>query len=308
MQFIFGIDGGGTNTRCAVASENDSLIFKTTGGSSNFLVLGIEAACKNILDIIDECCGKLGISYSDIDKILIGTAGAGRKEDAEKLETAFKDYCKKKQIELNSFRVESDAEIALEGAFSGKPGCILIAGTGSIIYGKDDDGKIFRSGGFGRILGDEGGGYSIGRKALQSLSKYYDGRGNISLLTKLIKTNHNISSPQELIKSVYGNNFNIAETAPTVIQAAVEGDEISLKIIEEESEELILLISSMLKKMNVKKTRLCLLGGLIDNDNLYSRILKKKIAERFDSIELQTPDHEPEIGAVLLAQKSRSIP
>ena len=305
MLYNIGMDGGGTKTRCVVTLNDNSVHFKTTGRGTNFLVQGIDTTCENILNIIDECCNALKISYSDIDKILLGTAGAGRKADAEKLENAFYNYCKRKQIEIKNFMVESDAEIALEGALSGKPGCVLIAGTGSIIYGKDGEGNIFRSGGFGKIIGDEGSGYSIGRKALQVLSKYYDGRSKFTALISLIKTNHNISSPDELIREVYENNFNIASIAPSVIQAADNGDDAALKIIDEESDELILLVSSMLEKMNTQKTRLCLLGSLIENANFYSRLLKEKISQRLKGIELHTPEHPPEMGAVFLAQKQK---
>ncbi len=303
MKYFFGIDGGGTKSNCAVMSADNSIVFQTTGASTNFLVLGTEKACINILDIINECCNQLGISYKDIDRILIGTAGAGRKEDAEKLKVAFEEHCGNSKIIFNSFRVESDARIALEGAFSGGPGCILIAGTGSIIFGKDTNGNIFRSGGYGRIIGDEGGGYSMGKKALQALSKYYDGRGLPTVIEKLLKTKHNISSPEDLIKLVHRSEFNIASVALSVIQAAGEGDEIANKIIDEESEELVLLISSMIKKLNLKNLNLCLLGSLIDNDNFYSLTLREKISGISDEIELRKPEHPPEIGAILLAQK-----
>ena len=63
----------------------------------------------------------------------------------------------------------------MQGAFPNEAGCILIAGTGSIIYGKDENGNIYRVGGFGRLLGDEGSGFSIGRKGLQAAAKYFDG-------------------------------------------------------------------------------------------------------------------------------------
>ena len=308
MQYIAGLDGGGTKTRCVITTLRNSIVYETAGGSTNFLTQGTENACINILSILDECRNKMKISYLNFDKILIGTAGAGRKEDAVRLEKSFIDYCKRKQIKLKSFRVESDAVIALEGAFSGGPGCILIAGTGSIIYGKDDEGNFYRAGGFGRLIGDEGSGYSMGRKALQSVSHSFDGRSKPALLTDLFKKDFNIGSADDLIKSVYENKLDIASTAPLVIRAAEKGDSDALKIINEETDELLLLISSMLKKMDMRKVKLCLLGGLIDNDNFYSRVLKEKIEKKLKEAELHNPDYPPEMGAVFLAQNPKSNP
>ncbi len=80
-------------------------------------------------------------------------------------------------VPIKKFVVESDARVALEGAFSGNPGSILIAGTGSIMFGKDSKGNIHRVGGFGRILGDEGSGFHIARSGLTAVAKQFDGRG-----------------------------------------------------------------------------------------------------------------------------------
>ncbi len=305
MDYIVGMDGGGTKTRCVVASKQNSVVFRTNGGGTNFLIQNIETTCENILSIIAECCGSLGISYSDLDKILIGTAGAGRKDDAEKLKNAFNDFCAGKNIRLNSFEVTGDAEIALEGAFPDLPGCILIAGTGSVIFGKDSAGKIYRSGGFGRIIGDEGGGYSIGRKALQAVSKSMDGRSGPTSLTDLIKEFFNISSQGELITAVYGKKLDVPSAAPLVIRAAAEGDEAAFNIIDGETDELVSLVSSLIQKMKMNKIGLSLLGSLIDKDNFYSRLLKEKISKKFEGIELKDPEYPPEMGAVFLAQKNK---
>ena len=306
MQFIIGLDGGGTKTKCTVASVDNQEVYTTTGAGTNFLALGMEAACSNIFSIIRECCDSLNISYSNISKILIGTAGAGRKADADKLEYSFKNFCGERKIQLPSLAVRSDAEIALEGAFSGKPGCILIAGTGSIIYGKDESGKVFRSGGFGRIIGDEGGGYSIGRKVLQAVSKSFDKRAGRTLLNQLLMQKYNISTAGDLIKAVYDTGMDVASNAELALLAAEKGDKAAVKILDEESDELILLLSAHLKKMKTRSANLCLLGSLLEHENYYSLMLKEKISGKFEYIELRKPEYPPQMGAVFLAQKSGS--
>ncbi|MEO8398565.1 MAG: BadF/BadG/BcrA/BcrD ATPase family protein, partial [Ignavibacteriaceae bacterium] len=209
MKYLIGIDGGGTKTHCVITNHDGKILFECYGAASNFLIRGTEKVSETILNLIDECKNNLKINYSDIESILIGTTGAGRRSDAERLEEAFIRFSKSQGITFNNFRVESDARIALEGAFSGKPGSILIAGTGSIMFGKDSKGGVHRVGGFGRFIGDEGSGFSIGKKGLTAISKNFDGRGEQTLLTDLINEKFKIDSPGKLIIEIHKNNLDI---------------------------------------------------------------------------------------------------
>ena len=303
MKYIIGMDGGGTKTHCLITDSNNKILYECTGSASNFLVKGTEAVSETILDLINKCKNQVNIEYSDIDAVLLGTTGAGRKADAEKLENDLSNYAKSKQIKLPPFKVESDARIALEGAFSGLPGSILIAGTGSIMFGKDEEGHILRVGGFGRYLGDEGSGYAIGRKGLVAVSKQYDGRGGKTLITGILKEKFGIDSAEKLISEIYKNNFDMASAAPAVLTAGDKGDNTALKIIDEETDELIDHISAMRKKINQPRMNLSFVGGIISSNNIYSTLLRKKIAERLPDVNLQEPDYPPAMGAVLMAKK-----
>ncbi len=215
MKYLIGIDGGGTKTKCIVANPQGNPVYETSGGPSNFLIHGLDKVSENILNLLTDCVKNLNCDFSDLACIVIGTAGAGRKEDADKLKNHFLKYAKSKNSVIKNFYVESDARIALEGAFSGKPGTILISGTGSIMFGKDVKRKIHRVGGFGRQVGDEGSGYSIGKRGIQAISKFYDRRGEITSLVKFISDNFKINTGEELINAVYKNNLDIASLART---------------------------------------------------------------------------------------------
>jgi N-acetylglucosamine kinase-like BadF-type ATPase len=304
MKYILGIDGGGTKTECAAVSSTDlTVIYQCTGGPSNFLIIGIEKASENLFSLLENCRTNLNCEYEDFEIVLLGTTGAGRRSDAERLEAGFKDYLTTKKISLKNFTVESDARIALEGAFSGLPGSILIAGTGSIMFGKDKPGNIHRVGGFGRFIGDQGSGYMIGRKGLIAVSKDFDGRGEETILTGIINENFGISSHEILITEVYKNNFDIASFAPYVINAASEGDSAAVKIIEEETDELIEHITAMKEKIGEDPLHLSFIGGIISNENYYSSLLKKKMVELLLNVRIQKADHPPAMGAVFLAKE-----
>lgn len=301
MSFLIGIDGGGTKTHCIAADLNGNVEYECFGGPSNFLMLGTEVVSDTLLQLIDECIEKLKISYLDISYIVLGTTGAGRRTDAEKLENAFNSYLKTKNISLK-FRIESDARIAVEGAFSGKPGSILIAGTGSIMFGKDINGVIHRVGGFGRFIGDEGSGYVIGKRGLAASAKQFDGRGDKTLISNLLLQKFKIESPEQLITEIYKNNFDIASAARIVLEAAELEDEEAMNIIESETDELILHLKAMYKMINQDTLDVAFIGGLISNTNIYSDTFRQKIKEQLPYINIKTPDHSPEYGAILMAK------
>jgi N-acetylglucosamine kinase-like BadF-type ATPase len=302
MKYLIGMDGGATKTDCIATDIDGNVLYKCTGGPSNFLIIGSDKVCQTLFNLITECKKKLNADYGDFQSIVLGTAGAGRKVDAEKVENAFKEFIKSKEITLN-FYVDSDARIALEGAFSGKPGSILIAGTGSIMFGKDVNGKIIRVGGYGRFIGDQGSGYNIGRKGLSAIARFYDGRGDHTMLTRIFTDKFKIDTPEGLIVAIYKNNFDIASVAPLVIEAAEKGDQVCNYIVQEETDELILHILAMVKKINLPEFKLALIGSLITTDNYYSRIFRKKIEILAVKVSIKIPELSPAMGAVLMAKK-----
>jgi N-acetylglucosamine kinase-like BadF-type ATPase len=303
MHYIIGIDGGGTKTHCIVTDTKANILYECSGGPSNFLVQGMEKVSETIFGLIEDCKNHLNFSYKDIKIILLGTSGAGRKNDSSRLEKTFSEYCAKQNVTFNNFTVESDASIALEGAFSGKPGSILIAGTGSILFCKDNDGRIQRVGGFGKLLGDEGSGYSIGKKGLAVISKELDGRKDVSILLKLAAKKFGINSPDKLIEAVYISKIEISSFAPIVIEAAEKGDIEALRILNEESEELLLHVAAMVKKAGKPALKVAFIGGLINYDNIYSGIIRDKLITGIPGIEIKKPDHNPAMGAILMAKQ-----
>jgi N-acetylglucosamine kinase-like BadF-type ATPase len=307
MSYIIGIDGGGTKTHCLLTKLDGSVLHECYSGPSNFLIQGIEPVSEILFKLVKSCIDNANINQDEIKIVLLGTTGAGRRSDAERLECGFTDYLSKQKSKLNFFKVESDARIALEGAFSGKPGSILIAGTGSIMFGKDAQGNVHRVGGFGRYLGDEGSGYMLGKKGLIAVSKQFDGRGNKTLISVLLKEKFKIDSPENLITEIYKNNFDIASAAPLVIEAAERKDKLSLKIIEDETDELLLHISTMYKKVNEKILYTAFIGGIITHKNIYSETLRKKICEELPNVAIKDAENSPAMGAVLMAKQLLKI-
>jgi N-acetylglucosamine kinase-like BadF-type ATPase len=302
MGYYIGLDGGGTKTKCVLTDDSLNPIEECQGGPSNFLIIGTHTVSETMLTLIKKCCENHKLELDKIDSVLIGTTGAGRRSDAELLENDFKKYSAEQGANIRSFHVESDARIALEGAFSGAPGSILIAGTGSIMFGKDRRGSIHRVGGFGRYIGDEGSGYVLGRQGLIAASKDYDRRGEKTILTELLKTKFGISNSQELITAVYKDNFDLASAAPLVIDAASDGDQVCLGIVMEQINELLAHIKSMHRLIDEKEMRLSFIGGLITTDNYYANSFKELIEKNYPDVIVSEPELSPDLGAALMAK------
>ncbi|MBI5730343.1 MAG: hypothetical protein HY963_04325 [Ignavibacteriales bacterium] len=301
-KYLIGLDGGGTKTKCVLTDFNFNPLYECRGGPSNFLLIGTQIVSETILSLILESIEYLKISPDDIASILIGTTGAGRPSDAQKLKDDFLQYAESKGFFFKSFNVDSDARIALEGAFSGGPGSLLIAGTGSVIFGKDKNNNVYRVGGYGKFIGDEGSGSTLGRKGLNQIAKELDGRGDKTLLTEILKRDFGITDSSQLITEVYRNNFDIASFAPKVIEAAQNGDRIANKILEEESDELFLHVKSIYKMIGQETLKLCLIGGTIATENFYSAMFKKKIELHLPNVKIMSAENPPEIGAAFLAK------
>jgi N-acetylglucosamine kinase-like BadF-type ATPase len=302
MKYYIGIDGGGTKTDCILTDENFIILNSVKGGSLNLLTKGPEESARTIFEILNTCLYSTKIQLSQIAGIGIGTAGAGRTEDASKLRKILTSMLPD-EIKIS---VVSDAEAALEGAFNGKQGCILISGTGSIIYGKGSDGIISRCGGYGRILGDPGSGYSIGKKGLTAVIKQFDNAGKSTAITSLLNEKLPIKSLSDIITAIYKENFEIASIAPLVIKAAEINDPSAIEIIDEETDSLLELISCMIKKLKNNAIEIVFTGSLIATENSFSFILKEKISNVFKHLTIKQPEYPPAMGAVFIMDKERS--
>lgn len=303
MKYLIGMDGGGTKTKCVLVDSNLNQIYEADSGPSNFLVIGTETVSETILNLVNECVSSQKISIEDIEAIVLGTTGGGRRNDAELLEKKIFEDAKQKSLTINKFRVESDARIALEGAFSGKAGSILIAGTGSIMFGKDETGEIHRVGGFGRFIGDEGSGYRIGRIGLNAVARYFDGRAKPTKIADLLEQEFSIGSSETLITEVYRNNFNVAAAAPLVFEAAESGDVTAQRILEDEANELLLHITAMKTKLNQSLLKVSLIGSILTTANYFSYLFNEMVVRKHNDVKIMEAEHSPEYGAALMAKE-----
>ena len=301
MNYFLGIDGGGTKSKCVLVDENINVIFEAYGNASNPLSVGFSKAALSITELIIKTFQSTEVRK--INSIVIGLAGAGRENQIEEIKLEILELLSTAKCEFDYFSVVSDAAATLEGAFAGKPGAIVIAGTGSIIFGKDNKNNFYRVGGFGKIIGDEGSGYTIARKGLNTVAKEYDGFKIKTLLTNLLREEYQIGSKEDLVNKVYSKDFDVAAVARHVIDSAQQGDKHCRRIIREEISQLVSQLDLLKQRINIKVLNVALSGGLAGSDNYYSQELERKILSTLDGIVIKKIKYPPEIGAALIAKK-----
>ena len=141
----------------------------------------------------------------------------------------------------------------------------------------------------------------LGKKGLITAAKEFDCRGEKSLITELLKDKYYIKSGQDLINAVYKNNLDIAGIAPLVLTSAV--NKVALGIIDKETDELLFLISCMMKKLKKENIQISFVGSLISTINVFSNILKNKISGSFKLIKIKEAEYSPAMGAIFIAKK-----
>lgn len=288
--FIAGIDGGGSHTRLELRTEENQLIRRCQFGPYNYNAIG-EAAYRQRLEEIFAACGDM----AQCEKLCVGAAGVSNPRTGEIL---------KEMLEARGFhgllKIAGDQEIALRGAMDG-PGLILIAGTGSICYGKNSLGQTARAGGLGHLIDDGGSGYALARKCIMSAIRCLDGRPGSKALTELTCRELHCTTAQQITTFVHDtavNKAHVAKLAQPLIELARTGDTDALEILRDGAWELALLVKAVQQKLNMPSSTVALLGGLISQDNPYSRILN---ASLFGIAEPVCPNHDALWGAAQMA-------
>lgn len=275
---IIGIDGGGTKTR-GILYSNGEIKSELISGTTRIGAVGVGESCERTLNVIIELCHKSNIDSGEVDAIVIGLAGVWLDEEKKRSQNLIKTLARGQNTVLNDLLVTSDAEIAFEGAFEGKEGIMTIVGTGSIAIAKHSN-KIYRCGGWGIELDDEGSGAWIGREGLTAVVRALDGRSPKTILSEKIESIYsaiNLNEPRTIVKAYAERAFEYQNLTPVVMQCAVEGDEVCMKIINDAAYHLAELPNALSKNYKDFPVNVALMGGIIEADTLLKKLLEKEI-------------------------------
>lgn len=293
MDYIAGVDGGGTKTTLLWQSPDGQTVGRESFGPLN--INGTDRAAQEVL------FSALAASLRQKGRCLalcIGAAGVSNPRLKQMIERAMA------AAGVDRWCLAGDHEIALAGALEGEPGCALIAGTGSICVGSDGAGHTVRAGGWGHLIGDEGSGYALGRDALRAVTRAWDGWGRSTVLTGLLDSQLGLGDRQSVVSYVYdGDKSRLAALAPLVERAATDGDETARDIIEDNAWALAKLAQGVAQRLGIGRGEIVMLGGLLESETLLRRRTVEMLAGLLPDWTCVPPKRTAAEGALLLARR-----
>ncbi len=302
MTHVLGIDAGGSKTLCLLAGADGHPIGEGRARGANVQSVGAIELHDLLLSVIEQALRGHGVTPS---VICLGMAGADRERDRRLVRDVVERVGGRMGYRARVL-VVNDALVALVAGVGWEPGVVLIAGTGSIAYGRDGHGVAARAGGWGHVLGDEGSGYWLGRLALRAVLREADQRGPRTRLTPRVLSHFGVVRPDDLVRHVYGgapDPAEIARLAPTVQRACEEDDVVATRIVRRGARELVASVATVVRRLDMENTVFtCLLaGGILQ---VVPR-LKEEIERRLPAVatrcEVKLLEREPAYGAVALA-------
>jgi glucosamine kinase len=289
VSIFLGIDGGGTKTSCAIGDEQ-SLLGTGISAGSNVVRVGEDMARESLRTAIRQACAAANVAPTEIKKTCVGIAGGARPKIAE--------LVRRLLSELVSGEVEvvGDMVIAMEAAFGSGPGVIVIAGTGSIAYGRNSKGEIARAGGWGFAISDEGSGHWIGRSAVAASMRVYDETGDQSTgaLLESITKSWGVSTREQLVVATNGSPApDFAALLPAVLSAANAGDATAQGVLTQAGAELATLAKIVIGRLfdHDGVAAVAVAGGVFCNCALVREVF-------YDSLRGKHPQVVPNPGVV----------
>jgi N-acetylglucosamine kinase-like BadF-type ATPase len=308
--YVLGIDGGGTKTQAAIVSLDGRVCGIGASGPSNYDDVGVHLAQENIGKAVAQASQHAGLPAAPFAAAFFGMAGVTTGADR----TAIRAMAQDLRLAADDMTgVDHDCRIALAGGLSGRPGIVLITGTGSSCYGRASDGRDWISGGWGSLISDEGSGYWLGVQAMKTAAGVDDGRLPGSILFESVRAHLGLRETRELMHRMYVVGMSrpeIAQMAPLVIEAALQGDLAALDLIRQGAQEMAACVEAVARKVGLDRApcELTQVGGLVNAGEVYLHPVREAVRQRLPACQFSLPELPPVLGASLLALQQRGVP
>jgi glucosamine kinase len=306
VAYFLGIDGGGSKTTCAVGDEDEQVILaRVTTGPSNITRVGETRARESLHEAIRQACEAANIDPRDVQRACVGVAGAGREEIAQAVQRIVAETIPAEIV------VVGDMQISLEAAFGAGPGVIVIAGTGSIAYGRDAQGKTARAGGWGFATSDEGSAHWIGRTAVAAVLRAVDRSESLrdspspSPLLRELQAAWKLFSLEALVREANGNG-DFAVLFPAVLAAAEQGDWLAQQVLLYAGRELAQLASIVARALFSENGMLTISVGIVGGVFAHSKQVREAFRDELTKVDrrfaLNLEIIDPVVGALAIAR------
>ncbi|MBD2337036.1 ATPase [Calothrix sp. FACHB-156] len=314
MNYVLGIDGGGSKTVCVLMDETRQVISRGKAGASNYQSIGVDAARQSIeFAIMAATDQAVNITKPiKITAICLGLAGVGRAEDIEIVRSLVQVLQNSELLPINwelpasKIVICHDALIALVGGIGNHVGIVAAAGTGSIVFGRNHQGVTKRVGGWGYILGDEGSAYKIAIAGVQAALKAYDGTGMPTSLVDIFKAYLELPNLEALVELIYRRGWGVTEIAALaeiVDLAAALGDKVANQIIDNAVQYFVKATATVIEQIFSDRSILEVVttGSVWQGKSKMHEKFTASMMQQFPEVKVIFPKHEPAYGAGLLA-------
>ena len=295
-----GVDAGGSRTTAVLVAADGTELGRAEGPSGAVRPGGAARAAVAILETARRAASGISVTWP-LSRAVVGAAGAGRVLEREQLAA---------ELSLSGWeglarevRVMGDVELALLAAFENGPGIVIAAGTGSAAFARTPDGVLHRTGGHGWQLGDEGGGYWLGRRALALAARDQDGIGEWTGLGVRIIRALELGSFDDLVRwAATAAPSQVAGLAPAVLDAAREGHAACGALVRDAARELAALVAALTRYFPAGvPVGVAATGGLLGEASPLREALSEELGAAAPLAGLRAGSLDPALAAARLA-------
>ena len=303
---VIGIDGGGTRTRAVAVDGVGVLVGHKEFGSINLDDVPQDEAQLRLLEAITDLRGESGRDKA-FDAAFLGMGGVLSARDRASMRRLALDAGLAHEDRVG---VHHDAFAALEGGLLGAPGIIVVAGTGSICFGRNREGREATCGNWGPSLGDEGSGHWLGREALRATAHAYDGRRPETSLARAALAWLDIDDPDDLLARVHRDDLTrsvIASFAPTVLRLAREDDPVANDIVREGTRLLATTVDTVYRQLFAPAPVDAIVVGGLAGDAIYWEAFDQSVHAVLPNLRIVRPVLRPVLGAARMALRQAGV-
>jgi len=306
MGYSLGFDSGGTKTDCVLLDARGAVIGEGRGGPANPLRSGYDAAFSSLREASAEAIAAARIRPADVTGVCAGIAGAGRRSVVRRVMVFLTE-----EFPAALTQVVPDYEIALESAAGSRPGVVLIAGTGSVAFGRNAAGETARAGGYGPWVGDEGSAFEIGRRGVSAVMRTRDMDAPVTMLTKMIPAALDCPDWDDLMSRIMKNPDDVfPKLFPVVAAAANSEDSAAKEILFTSAIGLSNLAMIVIRRLGMKGEEFPLVkcGGVFGHSPLLDTLLDSVLASGALRAKISRLEISPAIGAARMAARLSQSP
>lgn len=304
--FYLAVDGGGTKTDAICADSTGAVIGRGLAGPTNLTSTSVGAASFNLIEAIRQAIETLPEDqHSGFPILVMGLAGLDSQEEYEEAYRTFSRAIA--HYKIDKFILINDSIIALENGTENPNSVIVISGTGSICFGKNDKGETGKTSGMDYLLADQGSGYAIGRRVLREAVKSYDGRAPKSVLEELVCQHFKIATILELKNEVYHpplSKIEVAELAPLCTKAFEQGDIVATDIFDRTIADIVTNVIALVKKLDLEQKQFdFVLSGTVTKIPYINEGICGIFQSEYPQAKIIIPEGDPVFGGLKLALK-----